>query len=134
MAMSPTEYHLKQAIWHWCGATPDQYVPDSQLRDIWTGRIPQLQYEPEGIRRLFVALYQDPFFSNCTAAHNLRPGEFLKGGDLQTVGQLYVRLLNCGMSPVNFNAEGQLDEVSISNGSAQLRPKVKRAKSKRLRE
>jgi hypothetical protein len=65
MPMSPVEYHLKQAIWHWCGAIPDQYVPDSQFRDIWTGKVPQIPYEPEGIRRLFVALIQDPFFANC---------------------------------------------------------------------
>ena len=132
--MSPTEYHLKQVIWHWCGATPDQYVPDSQLRDIWTGRIPQIPYEPEGIRRLFVALYQDPFFANCTAAHNLRPGEFLKGGDLQTVKQLYVRLLNCGMSPINFNEEGQLDEGIVPTDSVKPDRKTKRARSERLRK
>jgi hypothetical protein len=109
MPMSPTEYHLKQAIWYWCGATPGQYVPDSQFRDIWAGRVPQIPYEPEGIRRFFVALSHDPFFANCPAAQNLQPGEFLKGGDLQTVSQLYVRLLNCGTSPVNFNEEGQFD-------------------------
>ena len=116
--MPPTEDHLKQAIFHWCGATPDQYVPDSLLRDIWTGRIPQVPYEPEGIRRLFDTLYQDPFFRDCTAAQNLRPGEFLKGGDLQTVNQLFVRLLNCGMGPINFNEEGPLDEGAASANPA----------------
>jgi hypothetical protein len=130
MAMSPVEYHLKQVIWHWCEATPDQYVPDSQFRDIWAGKIPQIPYEPEGIRRFFVALFQDPFFANCTAAQNLRPGEFLKGGDLQTVKQLYVRLLNCGMSPVNFNEEGQFDAAVSLSVSHASKPASKRTKSK----
>lgn len=105
--MTATEYHLKLVIWHWCGATPDKYVPDSQLRDIWGGNVPQVLYEPEGIRRLFVTLYSDPFFAQCPSAHNLRPGEFVKGGDLQTVMQLYTRLLACGNVPINPNAEAQ---------------------------
>lgn len=134
MPMSPVEYHLKQVIWYWCGATPDQYVPDSQFRDIWAGKIPQIPYEPEGIRRLFVALFQDPFFANCTAAQNLRPGEFLKGGDLQTVRQLYVRLLNCGMSPVNFNEEGQFDAAVTLPALADAKPAIKRTKTKSVRK
>jgi hypothetical protein len=131
MAMSPVEYHLKLAIQRWCGATPDQYVPDSLFRDIWAGKIPQIPYEPEGIRRLFVSLSEDPFFANCPAAQNLRPGEFLKGGDLQTVRQLYVRLLDCGMTSVTFNEEGQFDAaIPVSDTDASQRS-VKRTKAKR---
>jgi len=103
--MTATEYHLKLAIWHWCGATPDKYVPDSKLRDIWAGNIPAIPYEPEGIRRFFVTIYGDPFFAGCPSAHNLRPGEFVQGGDLQTVAQIYVRLLACGNVPINPSGE-----------------------------
>jgi hypothetical protein len=133
--MSPTEYHLKLAIWHWCAASPDQYVPDSLFRDIWGGKISQIPYEPEGIRRLFVALMQDPYFANCTAAHNLRPGEFLKGGDLQTVKQLFIRLLNCGTTPVNFNSQGELDAENILPVSSASGTSTKRkgTKTKRVR-
>jgi hypothetical protein len=133
--MSPTEYHLKLAIYHWCGALPTQYVPDSLFRDIWTGKIPQISYEPEGIRRLFVALFEDPFFANCTAAHNLVPGEFVKGGDLQTVRQLFVRLVNCGAGPITFSAAGEFDadiEATVSSTSGGI-AKPKRAKAKRIR-
>src|SRR5579872_5141021 len=107
--MTQTEYHLKLAIYHWCGVTPDKYVPDSNLRDIWASNIPTVSYEPEGIQRFFQTLYTDPFFTACPAAHTLRPGEFIKGGDLQTVGQVYVRLLTCGNIPVNFNTQGQFE-------------------------
>lgn len=97
--MTVTEYHLKLAIYRWCGASPDKYVPDSMLRDIWAAIIPQIPYEPEGIRRLGAQIYADPIFQACTAAHNLVPQEFFKGGDIQNVRQLYVRLLPCETSP-----------------------------------
>jgi hypothetical protein len=101
--MNPVEYHLKQVIYRWCTATPNQYVVDSVLRDIWSAHVPQIPYEPEGIKKFFVTLYQDPFFLNCTAAHHMTPGEFLAGGDLQTVKQVFTRLLPCVTSPVNPN-------------------------------
>lgn len=99
--MTATEYHLKLAIYRWCGATPDKYLPASNLRDIWSAnQPPQILYEMEGIRRLGASIYADPMFQGCTAAHNLIPGEFVKGGDIQAVGQLYTRLLPCEPSPI----------------------------------
>ena len=41
-------------------------------------------------------LYQDPIFGPCPAAHEMTPGEFLTGGDIQTVRTVYNRLLGCG--------------------------------------
>jgi hypothetical protein len=108
IAMTVVEYHLKLVLLYWCGAKPDQYTPDSYLRDIWEGRVPQVPYEPEGIKQVFQRLYADPVFLSCPAAHNLQPGEFLKGGDLQTVRQLYMRLLPCGNVPFSPEAGGQL--------------------------
>ncbi|MGO9270301.1 MAG: hypothetical protein ACLQOO_08630 [Terriglobia bacterium] len=102
--MDPVEYHLKLAIYHWCGAAPGQYVVDSQLRDIWAAHIPALPYEPEGIRRFHQALYSDGFFSGCPAAQGMIPGEFMTGGDLQTVRQIYNRLLPCATGPVDAGA------------------------------
>jgi hypothetical protein len=105
--MTQIEYHLKLAIYHWCGADPSKYVPDSFLRDVWSALIPQIPYEPEGIRRLGMSIYGDPIFQGCTAAHNLVPQEFFKGGDIQTVKQLYIRLLPCEpmVAPVPLTAE-----------------------------
>ena len=97
--MTVTEYHLKLAIYRWCGAVPEKYVPDSYLRDVWSAYIPHIPYEPEGIRRLGQQIYADPMFQGCTAAHNLIPQEFFKGGDIQSVRQLYVRLLPCEPTP-----------------------------------
>jgi hypothetical protein len=103
--MTATEYHLKIAIYRWCGATTDKYVPASNLRDIWSANVPQVPYEPEGIRRLGQSIYADPMFQGCIAAHNLTPGEFAKGGDVQTVGQLYARLLPCEPTPISPSSE-----------------------------
>ncbi len=103
--MTGTEYHLRSVINRWCGATPDKYVPTSNLRDIWAAHIPQVAYEPEGIRRLFECIYSDPVFKGCNAAHSLRPGEFAKGGDVQAVRQLYARLLPCEPAAVSPDGE-----------------------------
>jgi hypothetical protein len=97
--MNQVEYHLKLTIYLWCGATPQQYTIDSQLRDIWAAHIPGVGYEPVGIQRFMYQLYHDALFGPCAAAHNMTPGEFLTGGDLQTVKAVYGRLLNCGSSP-----------------------------------
>src|SRR6478672_1330665 len=118
--MTAAEYHLKLAIWHWCGVTPDKYVPDSELRAIWAGNVPgQILYEGEGIRRLFVKLYGDPFFAQCPSAHNLRPGEFVKGGDLQTVMELYKRFLACGNIPISPTSEGKFELSPTSEGQVE---------------
>lgn len=106
--MDAVEYQLKLVIYRWCGAAPEQYVQDSQLCDIWTAHIPQVAYEPEGIRRFFVTLYGDPFFAGCDAAHHMTPGEFFAGGDLQAVVQVYRRLIPCGNVPVDPAAQGTL--------------------------
>jgi hypothetical protein len=94
--MNPVQYHLLLTINLWCGATPSQYTIDSQLRDIWTAHVPGLSYEPSGIQRFMYQMYQDALFGPCPAAHNMTPGEFVTGGDLQTVKSVYVRLLACG--------------------------------------
>ncbi len=97
--MNQVEYHLKLTIYLWCGATPAQYSIDSQLRDIWSSHIPGLAYEPIGIQRFMYQMYQDALFGPCPQAHNMTPGEFLTGGDLQTVKSVYTRLLPCGSAP-----------------------------------
>ena len=97
--MNPVEYHLKLTIYLWCGATPTQYVIDSQLRDIWAAHVPGLPYEPNGIQKFMYQMYQDALFGPCPAAHQMTPGEFVTGGDLQTVKAVYVRLLGCGTLP-----------------------------------
>jgi len=97
--MNPVQYHLLLTIRLWCGATPDQYTIDSQLRDIWAAHVPGLAYEPIGIQRFMYQMYQDPLFGPCPAAHNMTPGEFVTGGDLQTVRSVYIRLLPCGTVP-----------------------------------
>lgn len=107
--MTATEYHLKQAIYRWCGATPDKYVPASKLCDIWAANVPQLGYEMEGIRRLGASIYADPMFQGCTAAHNIVPGEFVKGGDIQTVEQLYARLLPCESGPIALTGKAMFE-------------------------
>jgi hypothetical protein len=99
--VTQVEYHLKVVIWRWCGADPSKYVVDSFLRDIFEANVPGVPYEPEGVRRFFQTLYADPFFLNCPAAHQMSPLEFLKGGDLQSVRQVYRRLLPCGNLPIN---------------------------------
>lgn len=97
--MNQVEYHLKLTIYLWCGATPVQYSVDSQLRDIWAAHIPGLAYETAGIQRFMQFMYQDALFGPCPAAHNMTPGEFVTGGDLQTVKAVYGRLLGCGSAP-----------------------------------
>ena len=97
--MTATGEHLISVFNIWCGAKPGQYTGDSLLTDIWTGSGIAAPYEPEGIKRLFGCLYADQLFQPCPAAHGLIPGEFFKGGDIQTVIQLYKRLLPCG----NYN-------------------------------
>lgn len=97
--MNPVQYHLLLTIKLWCGAAPDQYTIDSQLRDIWSAHVPGLAYEPIGIQRFMFQMYQDPLFGPCPAAHGMTPGEFVTGGDLQTVKSVYVRLLPCGTAP-----------------------------------
>jgi hypothetical protein len=89
-------------IYRWCGASPAQYSIDSQLRDIWAAHVPVVAYEPTGISRFFQAIYSDPLFSGCSAAQSMTPGEFLTGGDLQTVRAVYTRLMPC--EPPNFQA------------------------------
>lgn len=102
--MNPIQYHLALVINRWCGTVPTGYTGDSQLRDIWSGRIPGLPYEPTGIQRFIYTLYQDPIFGLCPAAHQMTPGEFVSGGDLQTVKSVYVRLLSCGTTGPNLTA------------------------------
>jgi hypothetical protein len=105
--MNPIEYHLKLVIFYWCGAKPGQYTIDSQLRDIWSGKVPVPAYEPDGIHKLMQTIYSDPVFAACPAAHGILPGEFFKGGDIQTVRALFVRLLPCGANaPVDMAAAG----------------------------
>lgn len=97
--MNPVEYHLKLIIYLWSGATAQQYSIDSQLRDIWNAHVPGLLYESVGISQFMHKMYQDPVFGPCPAAHDMTPGEFLTGGDLQTVKAVYVRLQGCGTLP-----------------------------------
>jgi hypothetical protein len=94
--MNPVEYHLKLTIYLWCGAKPAQYSIDSHLSDIWTAQVPGLAYDTVGVQKFMQTMYQDALFGPCPAAHNMTPGEFLKGGDLQTVKSVYVRLIACG--------------------------------------
>src|SRR3954468_4833000 len=102
--MNPVEYHLKYVLFQWCGAKPGQYTIDSQLRDIWAGRVPAPAYEPDGIHRLMECTYADALFGPCPSAHGILPGEFFKGGDIQTVRSLFVRLLPCGSAaPVDMS-------------------------------
>ena len=100
--MDPVGNELQLVIYRWCGASPTQYTIDSQLRDIWGSHVPTVAYEPMGISRFFQVMYADPLFSGCSAAHSMTPGEFLTGGDLQTVKAVYTRLLPC--EPPAFNA------------------------------
>jgi len=93
--LDPVAQELQMVIFRWCGASPTQYSIDSQLRDIWAAHVPVVAYEPDGIKRFFQALAGDMLFSGCSAAHSMTPGEFLKGGDLQTVRSVYTRLLPC---------------------------------------
>jgi hypothetical protein len=97
--MNPIQYHLLLTIHLWCGANPNQYTIDSQLRAIWAAHIPGLPYEPNGIQRFMYQMYQDALFGPCAAAHAMTPGEFVTGGDLQTVRDVYIRLLACGTAP-----------------------------------
>ena len=94
--MNQVEYHLKLVINLWCGAVPTGYTIDSQLRDIWAGQVPNLDYDIYGIPRFMKGIYQDALFSGCPSAHNMTTGEFIAGGDLQTVRAVYVRLMACG--------------------------------------
>lgn len=103
--MSPIEYHLTPTIYLWCGASPNGYSVDSQLRDIWSANVPGLPYEPAGIQKFMYQMYRDQIFGPCPAAHNMTPGEFVTGGDLQTVKSVYVRLLGCGVPPTTITAD-----------------------------
>jgi len=106
--MTQVEYHLKLAFWYWCAANPSQYTPDSNLGAIWQAHQAAIPYQPDGVKRLYLTLMNDPVFQNCTAVHNLIPGEFYVGGDLQTVKQLFVRLLICEPPPVDPTSTGTL--------------------------
>ncbi|HXN97868.1 MAG TPA: hypothetical protein VN881_02275 [Candidatus Acidoferrales bacterium] len=97
-AMNPIEYHLKLTIYLWCGANPNQYTIQSQLRDIWNTHVPGVNYEPAGIARFMHQMYGDAVFGSCGAAQNMTQGEFISGGDLQTVNSVYVRLQACASS------------------------------------
>jgi hypothetical protein len=99
--MDPVQHELELVIYRWCGASPTQYSVNSVLGDIWTAHMPQVPYLPMGVSRFMQALYSDPIFSGCGAAQGMTPGEFLQGGDLQTVLQVYRRLLPC--EPASFN-------------------------------
>jgi hypothetical protein len=81
--MNPIQYHLLLTIHLWCGANPNQYTIDSQLRAIWAAHIPGLPYEPNGIQRFMFQMYQDALFGPCAAAHGMTPGEFVTGGERQ---------------------------------------------------
>ena len=96
--ISQTGYHLASAIFRWIGAKPNQYALESKLRDMWDNHFPSVGYEPEGIRRLHSHLGEDPFFGSCHSFQSITPGELVKGGDLQTVGQLFGRLQGCEQS------------------------------------
>jgi hypothetical protein len=127
--VNQVEYHLKLTIYLWCGATPPQYSIDSQLRDIWGSHIPGVAYETAGIQRFMHQMYQDALFGPCPAAHNMTPGEFITGGDLQTVKSVYTRLLGCGSAP---GAAAILSDVSLpfaavdSLSPAKTRPAAKK--------
>jgi hypothetical protein len=97
-AMNPIEYHLKLTIYLWCGANPKQYTIQSQLRDIWNSHVSGIAYELAGIAKFMHQMYQDVVFGSCAAAQNMTQGEFVSGGDLQTVNSVYVRLQGCASS------------------------------------
>jgi hypothetical protein len=99
--MDPVQHELQLVIYRWCGASPTQYTGNSFLRDIWAAHVPVIAYEPNGITRFMQALYSDPLFSGCSAAHSITPGELLTGGDLQTVVQVYGRLIPCEPAPLS---------------------------------
>jgi hypothetical protein len=105
--VNPVEYHLRLVLYYWCGARTGQYTIDSELRQIWSGHVPVPGYEPDGIHKLMQTMYSDPLFAPCPSAHGILPGEFFKGGDIQTVRALYTRLLPCGANaPVDITAAG----------------------------
>lgn len=126
--MNQVEYHLKLVIYLWCGAVPTQYTIDSQLRDIWKAQGSNLDYDTYGVPKFMAQLYADALFGPCPAAHSMTPGEFITGGDLQTVRSVYTRLLACGstalMSSVTLPfAESVLTERAARKAAKKSAPK-----------
>ena len=132
--MNQVEYHLKLVIYQWCGATPNQYAIDSQLRDIWKSHVPNLDYDTYGVPRFMKQLYGDALFGPCPAAHGMTPGEFITGGDLQTARSVYTRLLSC--ASVGMMSEVTLpfaDALVTEGGAAKPAKKVASKKSAKKR-
>ena len=96
LRMNQAEDHLKLVINLWSGAVPSQYTAESQLRDIWSTQVPNLDYDTYAVARLLNQIYKDPLFGTCQAALSLTPGLFITGGGIQTVSTLLVSLLSCG--------------------------------------
>jgi len=105
--MDPVEQHLKIAIYRWVGLKPPAYGLSSSLAEMWEGGF-SVPYIWTGVQRLAKALYTDPFFQGCPAAHHLTPPMFDSGGPIQTVADLYEALFSCGES------EEALDEKELS--------------------
>lgn len=105
--MDPVEQHLKIAIYRWVGLKPPAYGASSPLSEMWE-RVFAAPYLWKGVQKLANALYADPFFQGCPAAHHITPPMFDGGGPIQTVGQLYNALYACGKS------EEALDEMELS--------------------
>jgi len=97
--MNQVAYHLTNAIYRWCGLQPGQYGPTLPLSNIWatTSGSPYLW---NGVNALLTEIYNDPFFNNCPAAHNLTQTMFGAGGGIRTPQDLYLSLKSCENTPM----------------------------------
>jgi hypothetical protein len=95
-------YHLQAVIYSWAGAEAGSYGLATSIDSIWSRRFPVVKYDPDGIRRFMLTMYQDALFGPCTRAHEMTPGMLQAGGPLQTVGNVYNFLNGCGNSALGF--------------------------------
>ncbi len=95
-------YHLQSVIYYWAGAEAGAYGLATTMDSIWSRRFPVVKYDPEGIQRFMLTMYQDVLFGRCTRAHQMIPGMLLTGGALQTVGHVYNFLSPCENTALGF--------------------------------
>jgi hypothetical protein len=99
-------YHVQSVIFRWCGAAAGTYGSAAALQDLWSQAYSDVDYDSEGIHRLLSRVYDDPLFQECAQAHELTPGMFVAGGEIQTVDDLYSSLTPCANPALGFTSSG----------------------------
>lgn len=85
---------MERVITKWCEVEAP-FEDAVKLKDLWMRRFPTTpKYRPTGINRLITRIHENELFGQCNPPH-IKPGSFVEGGAIQSVGDLNNFLSPC---------------------------------------